>query len=115
EAGASIVTPCPHHQTCPITAPDWCHFSRRVARSRLHKAAKEADVPWEDEKFIYIAASRRKGQAVDARIVAPPRPGKGRFDLKSCCAEGALRERTISRRDGALFKRARRSDWGDSF
>jgi ribosomal protein RSM22 (predicted rRNA methylase) len=114
EHGALIIAPCPHRKACPITAPDWCHFSRRVARSRLHRLAKEADVPWEDEKFIYLAASRHKGEAVDARIVGPPRTGKGRIDLKLCCADGVLRERTVSKRDGPLFKTARRRDWGDA-
>jgi ribosomal protein RSM22 (predicted rRNA methylase) len=114
EHGAHIIAPCPHRGPCPITAPDWCHFSRRVARSRLHRLAKEADVPWEDEKFIYLAASRHKGEAVDARIVGPPRTGKGRIDLKLCCADGVLRERTVSKRDGPLFRTVRRRDWGDA-
>jgi ribosomal protein RSM22 (predicted rRNA methylase) len=94
-------------------APDWCHFSRRVARSRLHRLAKGADMPWEDEKFVYLAASRHKGRAAQNRIVAPPRSGRGRIDLKLCCADGKLRQPTIARRDGALFKTARRSGWGD--
>jgi ribosomal protein RSM22 (predicted rRNA methylase) len=111
--GAHIIAPCPHHETCPIVAPDWCHFSRRVARSRIHRLAKAADVPWEDEKFIYLAASRHRGQAGDARIVGPPRSSKGRIDLKLCCRDGMLRERTISKRDGDLFKMARRRDWGE--
>ncbi|MGE4247857.1 MAG: small ribosomal subunit Rsm22 family protein [Parvibaculaceae bacterium] len=111
--GAHIVAPCPHREACPVAAPDWCHFSRRVARSRLHRLAKAADVPWEDEKYIYIAAARRAGLAAEARILAPPRAGKGRIDLKLCCADGGLRQRTISKRDGALFKAARRRDWGD--
>jgi ribosomal protein RSM22 (predicted rRNA methylase) len=114
EQGATIVAPCPHRETCPIVAPDWCHFSRRVARSRLHRLAKEADVPWEDEKFIYIAASRLAGPAADARLVGPPRSSKGRVDLKLCCADGKLHKKTISKRDGDLFKTARRCDWGDA-
>ena len=56
--GAHILAPCPHALACPIAQPDWCHFSARVARSRVHRLAKEAEVPWEDEKFIYLAASR---------------------------------------------------------
>ncbi|MGE0007133.1 MAG: small ribosomal subunit Rsm22 family protein [Parvibaculaceae bacterium] len=112
--GARIVAPCPHRETCPLAAPDWCHFSRRLARSRLHRLAKTADVPWEDEKYIYLAASRREGLAVAARILAPPRAGKGRIDLKLCCAGGELRGCTISRRDGALFRTARRLGWGDA-
>ncbi|MGE3872687.1 MAG: small ribosomal subunit Rsm22 family protein [Parvibaculaceae bacterium] len=114
EAGAHIIAPCPHRDACPIAAPDWCHFARRVARSRLHRLAKGADVPWEDEKYTYLAASRHRGQTVDARILAPPRAGKGRIDLKLCCADGTLRGRTISKRDGPLFKTMRRRDWGEA-
>ncbi len=113
-AGAYIIAPCPHHEACPIVAPDWCHFSRRLARSRPHRLAKGADVAWEDEKFIYLAASRHKGAAAAARIVAPPFAGKGRIDLKLCCADGELRGRLIAKRDGASFKTARRSDWGNA-
>src|SRR4029450_10327089 len=87
ELGAHIIAPCPHRLPCPIMAPDWCHFSRRVARSHLHRLAKEADVPWEDEKFIYLAVARQPGLAVTARIVAPPRSSKGRIDLKLCCTD----------------------------
>jgi ribosomal protein RSM22 (predicted rRNA methylase) len=114
EANANIIAPCPHHESCPIVAPDWCHFSRRVARSRLHRRAKGADLPWEDEKFIYLAACRPQGVAIEARILASPRASRGRIDLKLCCADGVLRERTFSKRDGALFKTARRRDWGDA-
>ncbi len=113
EQGAQLLAPCPHHFPCPITDPDWCHFSRRVARSRLHRLSKQADVPWEDEKFIYLAASRKAGLPAEARILAPPRASKGRIDLKLCRADGTLQERTVSKRDGALFKTARRRDWGE--
>jgi ribosomal protein RSM22 (predicted rRNA methylase) len=112
--GAHIIVPCPHHEACPIAAPDWCHFSRRVARSRLHRLAKEAEVPWEDEKFIYLAASRHRGLAVEARILVPPRASKGRIDLQLCCADGTLKKRTVSMRDGAAYKIARRRNWGDA-
>lgn len=111
--GAHVLAPCPHHLPCPIASPDWCHFSRRVARSRLHRLSKQADVPWEDEKFIYLAASRKAGLPAEARILAPPRTSKGRIDLKLCLANGSLQDRTVSKRDGALFKTVRRRDWGE--
>jgi ribosomal protein RSM22 (predicted rRNA methylase) len=113
EHGAHLIAPCPHALSCPISAPDWCHFSRRVARSRIHRLAKDADVPWEDEKFVYLAVSRHKGHAAETRILAPPRAGKGRIDLKLCCDDGTLRERIVSKRDGVLYKKARRRDWGE--
>lgn len=113
-AGAHVSAPCPHEAPCPLVPPDWCHFSRRVARSRLHRLAKDADVPWEDEKFIYLAASRQPATARAARIVAPPKTGSGKVVLKLCEPDGSAWERLFSKRDGAIFKSARRTDWGDT-
>lgn len=115
EAGAHVSAPCPHDAPCPLLPPDWCHFSRRVARSRLHRLAKDADVPWEDEKFIYLAASRHPAPARAARVIAPPKTGSGKAVLKICRPDGDAGERLFSKRDGDLFKAARRADWGDSF
>ena len=114
-AGAHLAAPCPHAMRCPLAAPDWCHFAERVARSRLHRLAKGGEVPWEDEKFIYIAASRKPGTGAPSRVIAPPRAGSGRVTLKLCHRDGSTAARLVSRRDGALFKAARRADWGGTF
>lgn len=111
--GANLAAPCPHEAPCPLVAPDWCHFSQRVPRSRLHRLAKSGDVPWEDEKFIYLAASREPISSGAARVLAPPRAASGRTTLKLCNEDGTAGERTVSRRDGAFYKQARRLDWGD--
>jgi ribosomal protein RSM22 (predicted rRNA methylase) len=111
--GAQLVAPCPHTLACPLSPPDWCHFSRRVARSRMHRQVKSADVPWEDEKFIYLAASRKEGQHPQARIIAPPIVRGGTVSLKLCENNGSAALRLNSRRDGAAFGRARRASWGD--
>jgi ribosomal protein RSM22 (predicted rRNA methylase) len=113
EAGAHVLAPCPHEAPCPLAQPDWCHFSRRVARSRLHRLAKDADVPWEDEKFIYIAASRQPAPARPARVIAPPKAGSGKVLLKLCRPDGNAGETLFSKRDGDAFRVARRLDWGD--
>lgn len=113
-AGASILAPCPHERPCPLLAPDWCHFSRRVARSRLHRLAKSAEVPWEDEKFIYVAACRQPPALRQARVLAPPKSGSGKVALKLCEPGGGVTERLFTKRDGAAFKAARRADWGDT-
>ncbi|TPL04947.1 small ribosomal subunit Rsm22 family protein [Mesorhizobium sp. B2-4-11] len=113
EAGAHVLAPCPHEAPCPLIPPDWCHFSRRVARSRLHRLAKDAEVPWEDEKFIYVAASRQPAPVRAARVIAPPKTGSGKVALKLCRPDGSAGETLFSKRDGELFKAARRSDWGD--
>jgi ribosomal protein RSM22 (predicted rRNA methylase) len=113
-AGAHIVAPCPHALACPLTPPDWCHFARRVARSRLHRLAKGGDVPWEDEKFIYLAVSREPGPVPAARVIAPPRVSTGQVTLKLCTAQGRAEQRHLTRRDGEAFRKARRVDWGDA-
>ncbi len=118
EEGAILVAPCPHHAVCPVESPDWCHFSRRVARSRIHLRAKGADVPWEDEKFIYLAASPRPMpetamKRAGARIIAPPHIGGGKAHLKLCQADGTAEERLVTKRDRDTFRVARRCDWGD--
>lgn len=114
-AGANILAPCPHALACPIIEPDWCHFAARVARSRVHRLAKEAEVPWEDEKYIYLAASRVAADARPARVLTPPESGSGRVKLKLCQPDGTLAYRLVTRREGNTFKQARRSDWGDTF
>jgi ribosomal protein RSM22 (predicted rRNA methylase) len=114
DVGAHVLAPCPHQQPCPLAAPDWCHFARRVARSRLHRLAKEAEVPWEDEKFIYLAATREKLTPIGPRVLAPPKAGSGKVDLKLCKSDGRASQRLFTKRDGDFFKRARRADWGDT-
>lgn len=114
DVGAHVLAPCPHQQPCPLAAPDWCHFARRVARSRLHRLAKDAEVPWEDEKFIYLAATRQKIAQTGSRVLAPPKAGSGKVDLKLCKTDGRASQRLFTKRDGDTFKQARRADWGDT-
>jgi ribosomal protein RSM22 (predicted rRNA methylase) len=114
EAGAHLIAPCPHEYACPRTAPDWCHFSRRVARARLHRQAKGGEVPWEDEKYIYLAVSRHSGPRARARVIAPAQKGSGKTELKLCLETGEAKPRLFTRRDGEAFKAARRADWGDA-
>jgi ribosomal protein RSM22 (predicted rRNA methylase) len=113
EAGAHVLAPCPHNAPCPVSPPDWCHFARRVARSRLHRLAKDADVPWEDEKFIYVAASRQAASSHPARVIAPPKSGSGKVLLKLCEPDGSAGGKLFTKRDDDAFKVARRLDWGD--
>ena len=113
-AGAHILAPCPHNRPCPLAAPDWCHFSARVARSRLHREAKGGAVPWEDEKFIYLGASRHAPLQHLPRIIAPAQVRKSGAILKLCQPDGVAAGRTFARRDRDLFQSVRRLDWGDA-
>jgi ribosomal protein RSM22 (predicted rRNA methylase) len=111
--GANIIAPCPHAHACPIAEPDWCHFSQRVARSRLHRLAKGGEVPWEDEKFAYLIVSRAPADPSPARVLTPPLTAKGRVELKLCLPDGTAAHRLVTRKEGDTFKQARRADWGD--
>jgi ribosomal protein RSM22 (predicted rRNA methylase) len=115
EAGAHIIAPCPHTQLCPLSKQeDWCHFSQRVARSRLHRQAKHAEVGWEDEKYSYLTVSKKVGEKVGARVLDRPKGRSGLVILKLCNQDGSATERTFSKREGEIFKKARRVDWGDT-
>lgn len=111
---AHLVAPCTHDKACPLVAPDWCHFSRRVARSRVHRLTKQGEVPWEDEKYIFVAVSRNPVQPADLRVIAPTKSSSGKVALKLCMADGSSAERLLTKRDGDLFRKARRADWGDA-
>lgn len=113
-AGAEILAPCAQMGACPLTPPDWCHFSVRLPRSRDHRIAKGAEVPFEDERFAYLIAARTglaDGPA-PSRVLAPPRTAKPGIDLKLCAPQG-LELRFAPRRDKAAYAVARRLDWGD--
>ena len=112
--GAHVLAPCPHAFACPLAPPDWCHFAARISRSRLHRMLKEAELGWEDEKFIYLAASRHAPAGGSNRIIGRPQHGKGRVSLKLCTPDGRAVETMLSRRDGERYKSASRAEWGDA-
>lgn len=123
-AGATILAPCPHAAGCPLVGEDWrhespsdwCHFSVRLPRSRDHRLAKGAEVPFEDEKYAYLVAAR-PGIAVAARqprVLAPPRTGKPGIALKLCGPDGHVEQRLIGKRDKPGYALARRLAWGDA-
>jgi ribosomal protein RSM22 (predicted rRNA methylase) len=115
-AGAAILAPCPHADACPLAGEDWCHFSVRLPRSRDHRLAKGAEVPFEDERFSYLIAAR-PGIAIAPyrpRILAPPRLAKPGIALKLCGLDGQVEQRLVPKRDKAAYAVARRLDWGDA-
>ena len=114
QAGAHIALPCPHQQGCPLAPPDWCHFATRLPRSRDHKVVKNASVPFEDEKFSYLVATRKPQtlQPSQARVLQQPRSLKYGISLKLCLMSG-IRETTIVKGDKAQYSRICRSSWGD--
>jgi ribosomal protein RSM22 (predicted rRNA methylase) len=112
-AGAHVAAPCPHDGPCPLSAPDWCHFTQRLPRSRAHMQLKSADVPFEDEKFAYVALTRAPGTIHPARVLAQPLAGKAEISARLCTADGLVTAR-IPHRDKTAYARARRWRWGDA-
>lgn len=112
-AGAHVAAPCPHDGPCPLAPPDWCHFTQRLQRSRAHKQVKGAEVPFEDEKFAYIALTREPVGQRPSRVLAQPAIGKVEVAAK-LCTPGGLENARIPRRDKAAYADARRWRWGDA-
>jgi ribosomal protein RSM22 (predicted rRNA methylase) len=112
-SGAHVAAPCPHDGTCPLTAPDWCHFTQRLPRSRAHKQLKSAELPYENEKFSYVALTRAPVPQHPARVLAQPVVTKVEVTAKLCTADG-LAIGKVPRRAKAEYARARRWRWGDA-
>jgi ribosomal protein RSM22 (predicted rRNA methylase) len=128
-AGYQILAPCPHDSACPVQtadkasgeapgkasgkAPDWCHFAARVNRSSLHRQVKGGSLPYEDEKFSYVAAARFPVGPAAGRVVRHPQLRKGQVLLDLCVADDGLRRSIVTKRAGDLYRAARDADWGD--
>ena len=112
--GAHLVGPCPHERPCPIVAPDWCHFSERVNRLRIHRQLKNAQLAYEDEKFTWLAFSRHAVEPAKARVLRHPEVHSGWIRL-SLCAVGGLETKTVSRRESMAWKRVRDIAMGDAW
>src|SRR5262249_21756009 len=110
-AGAHVAAPCPHARTCPLQPPDWCHFARRLPRSRDHLRVKSAEVPFEDEKFCYVVHSRGAAQSIDARVLAPALAKKGGVITKLCTQDGLVLD--VSLRRDATYRLRKSWRWGD--
>ena len=112
DAGASTLAPCPHDGACPLPEGDWCHFSTRLPRSATHRVAKGAERGFEDEKFAYVVLCRSAHPRADARVIRRPDLRQGHVVLDLCTPAG-LEQRTVSRRQGDAYRRARKLRWGD--
>lgn len=113
--GAFILAPCPQSGPCPLRkfTDRWCHFSVRVERSRLHRQAKEGSLPYEDEKFSFIAFGRKEFAVPSHRIIGHP-SGSKVLQLQVCDSQGEAHTQDIPKSD-LRHKELRRLEWGDGF
>ena len=102
----------PTDRPCPLPADDWCHFAVRLPRSKLHRRTKGVELGYEDEKLSYAALTRGPVSPATARIIRRPQVRSGHVNLVTCEADG-IHARTVSRKDGSLYRCARGAAWGD--
>ncbi len=114
QMGGCVVAPCTHSEKCPLPQNDWCQFTCRVSRSRLQKALKGGDAPFEDEKFSFLAVSKTPVETPSGRILRHPSKASGHIGLKLCTADG-ISDVTITKKHGMLYKLARKAESGDEF
>ena len=75
--------------------------------------AKGASVPFEDEKFSWLAVSREQGPVAATRILGPPAMAKPGITFRLCTPDG-IATRMVPRRDASTFRAARHLGWGDA-
>lgn len=113
DKGANLIAPCPQKAECSLPQDDWCHFSCRVERSKLHRLIKSADSPFEDEKFTFSAFY--KGDVKEnglRRVLRRPIIQPSQITLTLCSDKG-YEVTTVRKKDKELFKKAKKADVGD--
>ncbi len=112
QMGAKIIAPCKSDK-CKLPKDDWCSFTCRIQRTKTHKQLKDGNVPYEDEKYIYIAVAKEEINETDKkRILRHPIIHNGFVKLKVCDKE-EIKEITITKKDKEKFKIARKSEAGE--
>jgi len=114
--GGFLIAPCPHTSSCPLKQGDWCHFSARIARTRLHRYLKGGDLGYEDEKYSYLIASKNSYPSTGSyRILRIPQKHGGHVRLSLCTPQGACQEKTVGKSDKTFYRKARDASWGDTW
>lgn len=112
--GALLAAPCAHSLPCPLRGgTPWCHFSTRLARSRLHRQMKGAEAPFEDEKFLCLIFTRQPQPAFGARVIGQPRKEKLGIRLELCAPDGKAKALRVGKKESSEARlAARRAGWG---
>lgn len=109
ELGGSLLLPCPTNN-CPLTN-DWCHFVTRVNRLKINMLVKNAQVPYEDEKFTYLIMAKTGSNILTNVVIRHPIKEKSIVKLKLCTKDKISDE--IITKNNPLYKSARKVKIGD--
>ncbi|MBE6449943.1 MAG: hypothetical protein E7013_04575 [Alphaproteobacteria bacterium] len=79
----------------------------------MHKFLKDAQAPFEDENFTYLIFSKMPEAVLRSKVLRHPKIEKGKIGLQLCTMDGII-EKVISKKEEALFKKARKIKAGDA-
>lgn len=106
EIGWYPLLPCARKE-CDLKKGDWCHFSVRLPRTKLHTLLKNATLPYEDEKFCYVVFSKEETEFENNNIIIKnPIKRSGHIIFDVCCKDGI-------RRIISTDKANKKLKWGD--
>ena len=89
-------------------------ISRSACRARRPTGRSRApELPFEDEKFAYVALTRAPVAQHPSRVLAQPVTTKVEVTAKLCTSDGLVIAK-VPRRAKADYARARRWRWGDA-
>ncbi|MDR3085474.1 MAG: small ribosomal subunit Rsm22 family protein, partial [Christensenellaceae bacterium] len=112
--GCGLLAPCPlGAESCPLQN-DWCAFAARAERSALHRRMKGGSLPYEDEKFGFIALAKGELNLPAARIRRHPVKQKGFVELAVCRA-GLAESLRVPKSAGESYRAARKAGQGDAW
>jgi ribosomal protein RSM22 (predicted rRNA methylase) len=107
-----IHAPCFHAKSCPKRGVGWCHFSVRLERSRVHRQIKGGSLGYEDEKYCFIIASKKRVENKFFTILDAPKVEKHRIRMNLCTPDGQkVFECKANNRE--LFKSLKKKGWGE--
>lgn len=111
--GGNLIAPCAHCGECNIKVGDWCSFSVRVNRSKIHMQSKSGIMSYEDEKFTYLAFSKKQKPKQITRVIRHPQYRPKVVELEVCSKDG-IKSICITK-SNKIYKKARDLKHGDLF
>lgn len=110
--GAHVIAPCTNEKSCPMSKEDWCHFYKRIERTKVQRYLKDGTESFEDEKFSYIVLSKKPSLDVHKEVILR-HPEHSKIGVKfNVCSDEGIKEKTYTKKE-ENFKALKKLDWGD--